>query len=162
MTSRRTRTTTTRCSLLVRRNIDSLFRVTDRVSHARFSKTLQPQLTGITMATSETLWGGIIAAVRECKINPEFRRLVNDGGFAHRDQRSVHAKLRPFRPGLGCKCGQLFKRGDEFGPTIGRAAVVDCVYADENVAHVEHLRPGERVAEKNRIARRNVGEGNPV
>ena len=59
---------------------------------------------------------------------------------------------------LGREVGQLLERGDELGPAIGIARIIERVDADEQVARAGRLGPGQREAEEDRVARRHVGD----
>ena len=50
----------------------------NRVRHFGLHKTLQPQQSGIALATRRTVRAGIIAAVSEAVILPEFSSPLND------------------------------------------------------------------------------------
>ena len=67
-----------------------------------------------------------------------------------------------FHAGLGRQVRHALERLDEFRPAIGIAGIVERIHADENVGRLEHLRPGQREGEKNRVARRHVGDRDAV
>jgi hypothetical protein len=57
---------------------------------------------------------------------------------------------------------QFLERFDEFRAAIGVAAVVDCVYADENIIGRNDFRPGECIREEDRVTRGDVGDRNAL
>ena len=64
----------------------------------------------------------------------------------------------PSRAGLGAEARHGLEGGEELGAAVGIAGVVERVHAGEQIARAEHLGPGERVAEEERVARRHVGD----
>src|SRR3546814_16320560 len=56
----------------------------------------------------------------------------------------------------------LLERGDEFGPAIGIARIIERVDADIEGARTRRLGPAEREAEADRVARGHVGDRNVV
>jgi hypothetical protein len=66
--------------------------------------------------------------------------VVDDFRFGHLNQRRVDFEWqRPFDAGLGGQVRQPFKSRDVFWPAIGIAAVVDRIYADENVGRANRF-----------------------
>ena len=64
--------------------------------------------------------------------------------------------------GLGSQVRHLLEGLDELRTTIGIAAVIERVHAEEYVAGPEDLRPRQRIGQENGISRRDVGDGNPL
>ena len=67
-------------------------------------------------------------------------------------------KPRAFDAGLGGDVGEPLERGDEFGPAVGIAGVVDRVDAAEDVARAEHFGPAQRERQHDGVARGHVGD----
>jgi hypothetical protein len=68
----------------------------------------------------------------------------------------------PFDPGLGGEVGEPLERGDELGPAIGIARIIERIDADEQVARAARLGKAEREAEEDGVARRHVGDRNAL
>ena len=100
--------------------------------------------------------------MRQRKVDIELDCSANDLGFREFDQRCVNLKTLAFHAGFCSKVGQDLKCFDKFWPAIGIAAVIDRVYPEKNVIRQNHFRPGERVSEKDGVARGHVRDGDPV
>ena len=59
---------------------------------------------------------------------------------------------------LGGQVGHLLVRADVLGAAVRVSAVVQGVDADENVAGLQHLGPGQRVRQEDRVASGDVGD----
>ena len=96
------------------------------------------------------------------KIDAELDCFTNDFGFGKFDQWRVNVKVSAFDAGFCSKVGQSLERFDKFRAAIRVAAVINCIYADKNVAGVNHFGRGKRVSQKNGVARRDVCDWNSV
>src|SRR5205823_7650457 len=113
---------------LPQHNKKRLFCETDRIFHFGFTKTFEPQETGIAFAAGETVRRRIVTTVGERKIDTEIDSFANDVGFGKFDERRVNLETSAFDPGFGSDIGQILERLDKFLSAIWIAAVVDCVY----------------------------------
>jgi hypothetical protein len=100
--------------------------------------------------------------VRERKIGTELDCFANDVSFGKFDQRGVNVEASAFNSSFCSKIGDGLKCFDEFKPAIWIPAVVDRVYAQENVTGWNDFRPRKRVREKDRVARGNICDWNSV
>ena len=64
------------------------------------------------------------------------------------EQRRVDREALALDPRLGREIRQLLERGDELGPAIGIARIIERVDADEDVARAARLGQAEREARK--------------
>src|SRR6266513_5811960 len=97
----------------------------------------------------------------EGKIDAELACFADNFSFRKLDERRVNLKAPAFDPGFCPESGQGLKRFDEFRSAIGIAAVIDRVYAEKNVIGRNYFCPRNRVSQKDGVARRDVGDGNP-
>ena len=104
----------------------------------------------------------IVAAVAQPGVEPEPLRFPRDIRLAHVLQRRMDRERLALHPCLGGEVGQLLEFGDEFGPAIGIARIVERIDADEQVARAARLGEAQRQAEENGVARRDVGDRNPL
>ena len=100
---------------------------------------------------------GIITTVGEGIINAQFDSSPDNLRLGQVNERRVNRKRRAaadrhFRRQIR----QLLERRDEFRPAVGIAAVIDRVDADEHIPHVQHFRPGQGIAQKDRVSRGHV------
>ena len=63
---------------------------------------------------------------------------------------------------LGGQVGHALEGLDVLGPAVGVAAVVERVDADEDVAGLQRLGPGQGEREEDRVAGGHVGDRDPV
>src|SRR5205823_438807 len=140
----------------------SFFGVTNRVFYSSFAKAFEPQETGIAFAAGETFQRRIVTTVGDREINIELDCFANDFGFRKFDKRRVNLKAFAFDACFCSEIGQGLKRFDEFRAAIRVAAIIDRVYAKENVAGSDHLRPGKRVREKDGVTRGDVRDRDAV
>ena len=125
------------------------------------SNPAAPQDAGIAGAASQSFRRRIVAAVRQGKIHARLNPGSDDLGLAHMQQRRMNAiPGRPFDSGLGRKIGELFKSLQKFRPAVRIPGIIDGVDPDENILRFENFAPAEGEAEKNRVARRHIGDGN--
>ena len=102
---------------------------------------------------------GVVAAVGQGVVDAELQAALDDLRLGQLDQRSVDLQLLPaLDPGLGRQVGHLLVGADVLGPAVRVAAVVQGVDADEDVAGLQHLGPGQREGQEDRVAGRNVGD----
>ena len=69
----------------------------------------------------------------------------------------MDAKPRAFDAGARRHRRQRLERGDELGPAVGIAGVVERVHADDDIVRAEHFGPAERQRQEDGVARRHVG-----
>src|SRR5260370_31719439 len=133
-----------------------------RIFYSFFAKTFEPQKAGIALSAGEPVRRGIVTTVCERKIETKLGRLTNDFGFRKFDQRCVNFEGSPFDACLGPKISQGLKRFDECRTAVRVATVIDCIDAEKNVSGRDHFRPGERISEKDSVARWHVGDRNSM
>src|SRR5690606_25671061 len=63
---------------------------------------------------------------------------------------------------LGRKIGKPLKGFDELRATVGIAGIIDSIDADEDIAGTEHFSPAKSKRKEYGIARRYVGNRDPV
>src|SRR5664279_3248178 len=100
--------------------------------------------------------------MRKRKIDLELERFANNLRLRHLDQWCVNLEMRAFQAGFGGKVRELFKCGNELGPAIGIAAVIERINANENVEGADDFRPSQCVGKEDGIARRDVSDWNPL
>src|SRR5215213_7592310 len=121
------------------------------------------KLTGVAVAASEAVGGGIVAAQRERVVDAEGASELDDLALAEMEQRRLDAHGRgTLDAAARGEVGHVLERLDVLGTAIGIARVVERVDADEDVGGAEYLRPGEAEGEEDRVARRDVGDGNAL
>ncbi len=107
---------------------------------------------------------GIVAAMREREIEPNFDRQLHDLRLAELGQRRVNLQMRAaFHAGLGRQVRHVLESGDELRAAIRIARIVDRIHADENVASIPALPPTPcAIRQKNRVARGNISDRNAL
>ena len=73
----------------------------------------------------------------------------------------MRTRVRPSTPALRRQVGHALEGRDVFRAAIRIAGVVDRVDADEDVAGLQRLGPGQREGQEHGVARRHVGDGMP-
>ena len=71
-------------------------------------------------------------------------------------------KALPFDPGPSGEFGQRLEGGDELGPAVGIARIIECIDPHEQVARAACLGKAEREAEEDGVARRHIGDRNTI
>src|SRR5467141_4522512 len=102
----------------------------------------------------------VVAAAGERVVDAELDAAAQDAGLGELDERRVDLQPRSLDAGLGRELRHLLVGREVLRPAIGVAAVVERVHADEEVVRLQRFRPGEREAEEDRVARRDVGQRN--
>src|SRR5437867_9459454 len=99
--------------------------------------------------------------MRQPGIKPQLRPQLYDIRFRQPDQRRMRFDASPslYRR-LGGEVRHALERFDIFGTSVGISGVIERIHADEDVRGFEDLGPGQREGKKNRIARRDIGDGN--
>ena len=127
----------------------------------RLGEALLAQEARVAEAAGSAVGLGLVARPRQREIHAELVGAGDDLGLGERDQRRVDAEAaRALDARLGGEIGQPLEGLDELGPAIGIAGLVERVHADEDVLGAQRLGPGERVAEKDGVARGHVGDRN--
>ena len=70
----------------------------------------------------------------------------------------MNLEAAAFDSGLGRQVRQSLELGDELGPAVGITRIVKRVDPDEDVARAAGLGQPQRQAQKDRVARRHVGD----
>ena len=143
-------------------NSRQLLYVMHGISYSGFAEAFESQETGIAVAAGETSGRGIVTAVGKRKIHAEVDGFADDFRFGKFDQRCVNLKPSAFDTGFGSEIGQVLERFDKFRSAIGIAAVVDGVYAKEDVVSWNHFGPRKRVRQEYCVSCGNVGDWNAV
>ena len=94
---------------------------------------------------------GVVHTQRETK--------PDDLGLGHVQQGSMNSDPAPFDTFAGRQVGHRLECLKVLGSTIGIAAVVQGIHANENIAGLQDLRAGQGIRQKNSVARRNIGHG---
>jgi hypothetical protein len=129
-----------------------------RIGDPRLGETLGTQSAGIARPTGPTVGAGIIATAGQPIVDPERQPGADDFGLAHLDQWGMDTiTLTSLDTGGRGQIGQRLEGGDVLGPAVRIAGIVERIDPDEDVARLQHLGPGERERQKNRIARRHIG-----
>ena len=95
--------------------------------------------------------------MREAVVEPELGAAADDVGLAERDERRVNPEARALDAVAGAEVRDTLEGGDELGPAVGIAGVVERVDADHDVVRAEHFGPSHRERQEDRVARRHVG-----
>src|SRR5215469_6028284 len=130
-----------------------------RVGDPRLPEALLPEQARIAGATRLALRTGLVAGRRQRKIEAEGSRAAHDVGLARAEQRRMNAERRTFDSAARSEVRHALERLEKLGAAVGISGVVEGVGADEDRLRPEDLGPGERVREKERVARRNVRRG---
>src|SRR5204863_3724529 len=77
-------------------------------------------------------------------------------------QRRVDGKAATLDSGLGREVCEPLELGNELRPAIGIARIIERVDADEQVARPARLGEAEREAQKDRVARGDISDRNPL
>ncbi len=93
------------------------------------------------------------------KVDAHLGGQLDNPGLVQLRQRRVDTQARPpLDAGLGREIRHVFECGDELGPAIRVARIIDRIHTDENIGAFEHFRPGHGIRQKNRIARGDVSD----
>ena len=105
---------------------------------------------------------GVVAGPAHASVEAEARRLPRDIRLGHVLERGVNLERLSLDPRLGREFRQPLERGDELGPAIGIARIIERIDADEQVARPRSLRPAQGETEEDRVACGHVSDGNIV
>ena len=103
---------------------------------------------------------GIVARPAQPHVDAQPLALAHDIRLGHMLERRMDREALALDARLGGDLRQPFERRDELRPAVGIARIIQRIDPDEQVARARRLRPAEREAEEDRIARRDIGDGN--
>src|SRR5215510_15503257 len=107
--------------------------VSSGIGNSRFGKALPPKLARVTASAGESFWRRIIATGGEGIIHAKLRTCGDDLRLGHLDQGCMNRNSLTFNAGLSRYARQFLESGDEFRTTIGIAAVIERIYANEDI-----------------------------
>ncbi len=106
--------------------------------------------------------GRVVAGNREAEVQPERRCPGDDFRFRHRKERGAYAEAPALHAGLRPEVRRPLESLEKLGPAVRITGVVEGVGADEHVGRPDDLGPGNRVRQEERVARRNISDGDRI
>src|SRR5467141_495161 len=130
------------------------------IRDAELLEPLGAQQARVAPPARRAILSGVVAAAGERVVDAELDAAAQDAGLGELDERGVDLQPRSLDAGPGRELRHLLVGRDVLRPAVRVAAVIERVHADEEIVRLQRFRPGEREAEENRVARRDVGERN--
>jgi len=128
----------------------------NRVRHSDLRKTVQPQRAGVALAARRTVRAGIIAAVSETVIHPEFFSPLNDlrlGQIGQLPEGRIETQMLMTLNGcVHCQDGHCLEGADKFGTAIRITEVIERLDPNEDSRALSDLGKCQGIGEKNGVA----------
>src|SRR5467141_1681283 len=130
------------------------------IRDAELLEPLGAQQARVAPPARRAILSGVVAAAGERVVDAELDAAAQDAGLGELDERGVDLQPRSLDAGPGRELRHLLVGREVLRPAVRVAAVVERVHADEEIVRLQRFRPGEREAEEDRVARRDVGRRN--
>src|SRR2546422_5348132 len=127
------------------------------IGDAELLEPLGAQQARVAPQARRAILPGVVAAAGERVVDAELDAAAQDAGLGELDERGVDLQPRALDAGPGRELRHLLEGREILRPAVRVAAVVERVHADEAIVRLQGLRPGEREAEEDRVARGDVG-----
>src|SRR5690349_15909740 len=130
------------------------------IFNAGLFESFSPQLAGVTFSAGAAIGQRVVATMGKSERYAQVASQGDDLRFGEVDEGRVNPDVRAaFDGSFGGEVGYALERVDEFGAAIGIAGVIERVHADEDAGAFEDLGPCEGEGEKDRVAGRDIGDG---